>query len=194
MKTLLLLDVDGVLLNWDALNRGRPPTIEETGYDDWVASGRNWFSYFSPNQLADIAAAPFDLYWHTTWCLDHNHPKMLNYFREVTGFGEPNNRRLQGLLPPDWDWPSTSSGIVLVDEWWKASIVRAVATLTPDFFRQYDKVLWVDDHLRHYGHAASAMLTETGADKGPTWYLIECNQGAWDKQSIEHHAEQASGR
>lgn len=189
MKTLLLLDVDGVLLNWDAMDRGRPPTEEETGYSDWIASGKRWFSYYSPQQLADIAAAPFDLYWHTTWCLDHQHPTMLRYFAEVTGFA-PTERRLLDVLPTDWTFQQAwERGHLLgTDEWWKAHAIREVATLVPEFFQGYDKVLWVDDHLRHYEHSASAMLTDTGADRGPEWVLIECTQGAWDRASIEYHS------
>lgn len=186
MKTLLILDVDGVLIHWDAIH-DTPPTETKTGYGDWVYPNKRWFNYYSPQQLADIKTAPFDLYWHTTWCLPHQHPKMLRYFAEVTGFA-PTERTLIDLLPTDYKW---ETGGRLQDEWWKASTIRNVAKFKPEFFQGYDKVLWVDDHLRHYGKDASDMLTETGADKGPEWVLIPCDAGVWDRLSIEYHTERA---
>ena len=58
----VLLDVDGVLLDWSGSD-----DRSDTGFDDFVKPNERYFNWVSFDQLSLIQSLFDNILWHTTW-------------------------------------------------------------------------------------------------------------------------------
>lgn len=159
MTGIVLLDIDGVLLDWS----GNP----NDEFDDWTLPGVRWFAHYSPSLLKLISETFDDIQWHTTWiegnaCNEHwlnitgwgpypifidslneallKHSKGLNFHSVAPNRSVRYDRALgfsNGLIHPEVSAVLTKTG------WWKLNAIALALTegLLPG------KVLWIDDDL-----------------------------------------------
>lgn len=150
----LLLDIDGVLINWEA-----PITALEksTGFNDFSKVYHQSFNHLSQDQLCLIDELFGDcIRWLTTW--------------EIGWAGESANKNFCSRIGwPARDtavWPlgpeivmSPEPGIEL--NWWKAGVVNDLLYNDHEFTQ--GKVVWVDDELENHWYEVKPMLERHNA-------------------------------
>lgn len=143
MKTLVALDVDGVLIPWDdeAYSVLDSPTKsvydrfgKRTGFKDWTYhadKSLKFLTFYSKEQLALIEQVG-DIRWLSTWSKEDIH----NQFSEATGFGP-------------WDTMIPVAGTRYEAEylypWWKTGFLFMWIRENVALVSEYDRLIWVDD-------------------------------------------------
>lgn len=176
----LLLDIDGVLISWEApLN-----TLDSTGFDDFAKVDKMHFNHLSQDQLCLIDELFGDsIHWLTTW--EIGYAAMANHsFCPVVGWPDrtsavwPNGRDGGSLLTMQPDE---------VLNWWKAGIVSDLLFNDHPFVQ--GKVVWVDDELASHWYEVKPMLERHSA-----FGRFRCISPfpAWSRKEIQEAYEWAN--
>lgn len=143
----LLLDIDGVLINWDA----PLDTLEEsTGFNDFVKVKADYFNHVSYEQL-DLINDLFgeQIRWLTTWELGPV-PLANSKFAAVVGWRERDSAVWGTTLAYSYNY-----------NWWKAEEVNNLLKINHPYVQ--GRVVWVDDELADHWYEVKPLLERYNA-------------------------------
>lgn len=178
MKTLVALDIDGVLLPWDDeayTTRWKGKGLydrygTQTGFKDWVRTEEPYFTHVSQEQLALIQQVG-DVYWHSTWVKQG----MIREFERVTGIGPFPEIKPEQVLEATY-----------LFGWYKVGWLYLWVRENTELVAGYDRILWVDDDHEMHGY------DQTGVDdiqellgRLGTELILHAPEPVWKREEIE---------
>jgi hypothetical protein len=178
VKTLVALDIDGVLRPWDDeayQTRWKGKGLYDrygklTGFKDWERVEEPYFTHVSQEQLALIQQVG-DVYWLTTWLKQG----IVRDFERITRLPKLPYIRPEQTLEAEYLYP-----------WWKVGHFYVWARENHELVASYDRILWVDDDHEMHGY------DQTGVDEIQeflgrlgTELILHAPEPVWKKEEIE---------
>ncbi len=158
----LLLDIDGVLINWDMPLHALE---EATGFNDFVKKNADHFNHVSQDQLCLIHDYFGDeIRWLTTWELGPV-PLANEKFGSLIGWNAKDSAVTAAVEVAEaagkdalnhWR-PDYSHSL----NWWKAGVVSDLLAADHPFVQ--GKVVWVDDEMDRHWYEIKPMLENYNA-------------------------------